>query len=70
MLTVKAFNQEKALVRVVWAQSVIVKTSPVAMVRLQLQCRLVLGWWRCVMPPLGQGCNLKTIPASKYPTSA
>ena len=67
MLTVKAFNQEKVLVG---AFSVIVKTLPMSMVRLQLQCRLVLGWWRCVMPPLGQGCNLKTIPASKYPTSA
>ena len=66
MLTVKAFNQEGALVE---AFSMIVKTSPMAMFRLQLQCRLVLGW-RCVMPPLGQGCNLKTIPASKYPTSA
>ena len=67
MLTVKAFNQEGALVE---AFSMIVKTSPMAMVRLQLQCRLVLGWRWCVMPPLGQGCNLKTIPASKYPTSA
>ena len=67
MLTVKAFSQEQVLVG---AFFVIVKTSPISMVRLQLQCRLVLGWWWCVMPPLGQGCNLKTIPASKYPTSA